>query len=335
MAQHIASKRSLGLSIAFTKRDGAETASDTLLPDRPVSLHPNLVTEVTDRSMPLPKNVQSLSVARRAWNGLRVDVSEFHCAGRVAHHLRYETESRLSAVLEEIGSPCEPRLREDQPCPIGYMPRHMHYAPAGMEMWGYSADTRYVKDATLTFDLKILRERLAIESNAAVTATPRLRFSDDRIWTLVKLLSDAVNDPDPSMQLYGDGLTAAITARLFAGPSEPGGIAKGLPSSQLQRVVEYLDAHLPRHVELAQLAALAGLSQSHFSRAFKASTGMAPYRWQLDARIRRAQTLLIDTSASLEDVAEATGFADAVHFGRTFRKLTGATPAAWRRDRTS
>lgn len=62
---------------------------------------------------------------------------------------------------------------------------------------------------------------------------------------------------------------------------------------------------------------------------------MAPYRWQLDARIRRAQAQLIDTHASLDQVAEATGFADVVHFGRTFRKLTGATPAAWRRDRKS
>jgi transcriptional regulator GlxA family with amidase domain len=43
--------------------------------------------------------------------------------------------------------------------------------------------------------------------------------------------------------------------------------------------------------------------------------------------------LLIDTRASLDQVAETTGFADAVHFGRTFRKITGATPAAWRRDR--
>jgi AraC family transcriptional regulator len=108
-----------------------------------------------------------------------------------------------------------------------------------------------------------------------------------------------------------------------------------LAPGQLQRVVEYLDAHLPKRVDLAHLAALAGLSQSHFSRAFKASTGMAPYRWQLDARILRAQALLIGTSASLDDVAEATGFADAVHFGRTFRKLAGATPAAWRHDRKS
>lgn len=287
----------------------------------------------TDRLNSLPENVLSLSVARRAWNGVQVDIAEFHCAGRVSHRLRYETEARLSVVLEEVGSHCEPRLREDQPCPIGYMPRHMHFAPAGMEMWGYSADARFVKDATLTFDVAVLDQRLATELHAGATATPRLRFSDDRIWTLARLLADAVNDPDPSAQLYGDGLTAAIVARLFADPPQPGANARGLAPWQLRRVVEYLDTQLPKRVELAHLAALAGLSQSHFSRAFKASTGVAPYRWQLDARIRRAQALLIDTRAPLDEVAEATGFADAVHLGRTFRKLTGATPAAWRHDR--
>ena len=33
------------MSVAFTKEDSAETASETLLPDRPISPHPNLVTE--------------------------------------------------------------------------------------------------------------------------------------------------------------------------------------------------------------------------------------------------------------------------------------------------
>ena len=220
----------------------------------------------TDRLTPLPENVLSLSVARRAWNGVGVDISEFHCAGRVVHHLRYESETRLSVLLEEVGSPCEPRLREDQPCPIGYIPRHMHFAPAGMEMWGYSADTRFVKDATLAFDVAVLRQRLTTEFDADATTTPRLRFSDDRLWTLVTLLSDAVNDPDPSTQLYGDGLTVAIAARLFAEPLEPGADAKGLAPGQLQRVVEYLDAQLPKRVDLAHLADLAGLSQSHFDR---------------------------------------------------------------------
>lgn len=283
----------------------------------------------------MPENVLSLSVSRRAWNGMSVGISEWRASGMVAHQFPNTAETRLVALLEEVGSPCEPRLSENRPCATGYTPRHMDFAPAGMEMWGYSADVRFVKDATLTFDLAVLGERMASRFDSRTVSTPRLRFSDDRIWPLVKLLADAVNDPDPTAQLYGDGLTVAIAARLFAHPPEPGVDSGGLAPWQLRQVIEYLDAQLPKRVELAELAALAGLSQSHFSRAFKASTGMAPYRWQLDARIRRAQALLIDTRASLDQVAEATGFADAVHFGRTFRKLTQATPAAWRRDRQS
>lgn len=283
----------------------------------------------------MPENVQSLSVSRRAWNGMSVGVSEWRASGMVVHQFPNTTETRLVTLLEEVGSPCEPRLRENQPCAIGYTPQHMDFAPAGMEMWGYSAGVRFVKDATLIFDPAVLSERMATRFDDAVVSTPRLRFSDDRIWPLVKLLADAVNDPDPAAQLYGDGLTVSIAARLFAHPLEPGADSKGLAPWQLRKVIDYLDAQLPKRIELAELAALAGLSQSHFSRAFKASTSMAPYRWQLDTRIRRAQALLIDTHASLDQVAEATGFADAVHFGRTFRKFTLMTPAAWRRDRKS
>jgi AraC family transcriptional regulator len=275
----------------------------------------------------------SLSVARRSWNGVSLDVISSHCAGRVAHHLCYESHTRLAALLEEVGSPCEPRLREDEPCPMPYVPHHLYFAPAGMEVWGYSADMRFVRDAVLTFDLTVVGERLEQTLGRDLGATPRLRFADDRLWTLIKLLSDVVDDRDPSSQLYGDGLTAAILARLTSQPKPPDRHVSGLAPWQLRRVLEYLDTHLSQRVELATLAALVGLSQSHFSHAFKVSTGVAPYRWQLEARIRRAQRLLLETRAGLEQVAEATGFADAVHFGRTFRRVTGTPPAAWRHER--
>ena len=278
----------------------------------------------------MPENMLDASVSHRAWNGLGVDVTHFRCAGRVIHQLSNDTAPKLSVVLEHIGD-VEPRLREDKPCPIGYIPKHMVYIPAGMEVWGYGADVRYVKDAMLTFDIADMSERMATRFDATIVATPRLRFAEDNIWALVKLLAEAVDDPDPSMQLYGDGLTAAISARLFSSAAKQAKDAGGLAPWQLRRVLEYLDAHLPDHVALADLALLSGLSQWHFSRAFKASTGMAPYRWQLEARTRRAQHLLLDTQASLETIAAATGFADAVHLGRTFRKIVGMTPAAWRK----
>ena len=162
-----------------------------------------------------------------------------------------------------------------------------------------------------------------------------MRFTDDGMHALLGLLVDAVSDPDPSAQLYGDALVSAIAVRLFRSHQSPAKRTAKLSPLQLNDALGYLETKLPSRVELATLANLAGLSQSHYHRAFKASTGLAPYAWQLQARIERAKALLLDTRGSLEDVAEATGFADAVHFGRTFRKLTGATPSAWRRDRLS
>jgi AraC-like DNA-binding protein len=280
----------------------------------------------------LPENVLSIALSGRSWSGIRLDVAGFHCAGPVVHALNHAQSTRLSVVLEEVGGQCEPRLSPNRPNPIDHLPRHMHLAPAGLETWGYTAGVRYVKDATLSFDLPKLSERLQIDFGTA--PAPRLRFADDRLWTLVRLLAEVVDDPDPSTQLYGDGLATAIAARLLATSANacPAG-ASALAPWRLKRVIDYLEAHLPERVELAQLAALAGLSPWYFSRAFKASTGMSPYQWQLDARIRRAQAHLLHTDATLEQVADATGFADAVHLGRTFRKLVGVGPGSWRRDR--
>jgi transcription elongation GreA/GreB family factor len=59
--------------VAFTKEDSAETASETLLPDRPVSPHPNLVTEAGLKALEL-----QLCQAREAYEAAQKieDVNE-------------------------------------------------------------------------------------------------------------------------------------------------------------------------------------------------------------------------------------------------------------------
>ena len=61
------------MSVAFTKEDSAETASETLLPDRPVSPHPNLVTEAGLKALEL-----QLQQAREAFESAQKieDVNE-------------------------------------------------------------------------------------------------------------------------------------------------------------------------------------------------------------------------------------------------------------------
>jgi transcription elongation GreA/GreB family factor len=61
------------LSVAFTKEDSAETASETLLPDRPISPHPNLVTATGLKALEL--HLQQAREAFEATNSIE-DVNE-------------------------------------------------------------------------------------------------------------------------------------------------------------------------------------------------------------------------------------------------------------------
>jgi AraC-like DNA-binding protein len=60
----------------------------------------------------------------------------------------------------------------------------------------------------------------------------------------------------------------------------------------------------------------AGLSRSHFSRAFKQSTDTAPRVYLMHKRLERACKLLVDTDLLLVEIALACGFSDQSHFCR-------------------
>jgi AraC-like DNA-binding protein len=102
---------------------------------------------------------------------------------------------------------------------------------------------------------------------------------------------------------------------------------------QIRRVTDYFSAHLADDIQLQTASDLVRLSRSHFSRAFKNSTGLAPHQWLLQARIARAKQLMLETDLPLAQIAIGTGFADQAHFTRTFGRAAGQSPRAWQRAR--
>lgn len=104
-----------------------------------------------------------------------------------------------------------------------------------------------------------------------------------------------------------------------------------LAPAAVDRVVEVVEAGLHDTLTLDDLAAAVRLSPFHFSRAFRASTGMAPYALVTSRRMDRARLLLSTTRYSVDEVAARVAFGNVSHFRRTFRRHHGVPPSALRR----
>ena len=106
-----------------------------------------------------------------------------------------------------------------------------------------------------------------------------------------------------------------------------------LEERRLQRVLDFIETHLESEITVAQLAAAARLSEYHFSRAFKATTGRSPYGYVSDRRMSHAKWLLAETDRGLADIADACRFSSPGNFSRAFQRATGVSPAKFRQTR--
>lgn len=95
----------------------------------------------------------------------------------------------------------------------------------------------------------------------------------------------------------------------------------------LRRARDYADRHYAEPLDLAALAAVAGLSKFHFQRLFKATYGVTPAAHVSQRRVERAQDLLRATNLTVTEVCFAVGFSSLGSFSSRFRELVGETPS--------
>jgi AraC-like DNA-binding protein len=146
-----------------------------------------------------------------------------------------------------------------------------------------------------------------------------------------------VTPPESALGAQRSGTSAAlhthppVNALASLRQQAPAAQARGgLPPGAMRRVREYVDAHLGESMDLAELAAIAGLSVFHFARQFKQSAGVTPHSYLVQRRIERAQDMLARTDLALSEIAVAAGFSDQSHLARHFRQLLGTTPREFR-----
>jgi AraC-like DNA-binding protein len=189
-------------------------------------------------------------------------------------------------------------------------------------------------DAEIVFgDFEFLSKLMNLDCARGAVSQPKLVLVTD-------LDADATQDAATlervdswlSIQCDEDELfDTVVRLRDHAPPSRAGRPALGgLAPGGLRRVRDAIDERLASGFTLRELAAIAGLSEGHFARAFKQSVGLPPHRYLMRRRVHAAAEMIQRTQTSLSEISLDVGFADQSHFTRTFAREMGETPSAFR-----
>jgi AraC-like DNA-binding protein len=282
-----------------------------------------------------PPGFRKIEVFNRTWNGIDIRyVEKYPALGQSWADMRSHSPSVL-VRLAQRGGVCEPRFRPDRPILRSRSdPGFFNWIPAGEQVWCFSDGAHFLRDLQLSFTPENLLTIIGDEFDLSKLCEPRLMVYDHRVLTCSRMMADLCVEATAQDQLYGESMTVALVAALVAAVTrakEPASTITLAPW-QLRMAKDYLQQNFARDISLDELANLTNLSKSHFARAFRGSTGLAPYRWVLQLRVERAKALLRKRNTPIAVVAAHVGFADQSHLTKTFRRFTGTTPRRWREE---
>jgi len=170
-----------------------------------------------------------------------------------------------------------------------------------------------------------------------VAIRPQLHLRDPRIEHVGWAVNAELETPEPLGRLYGESLGLALAAHVLRayGPTRSIATDARLPQRRLTRVLDFVRTNIASDLSMSELAAVAGVSPSHFKTLFKQSVGMPVHQYVIRRRVEYAVELLQNDRSVLADVALQAGFANQSHLARCMRATLGITPGTLRRTLSS
>ena len=103
-------------------------------------------------------------------------------------------------------------------------------------------------------------------------------------------------------------------------------------SRRVQKVKNFIDQNYRYEIRLPQVAEIAGMSPSAFSRFFKLHTGRNLSEYIIDLRLGYASRMLVDSTHSIAEISFHCGFNNLSNFNRIFKKRKGCSPSEFREN---
>ena len=264
-----------------------------------------------------------------SWNGVRVHRAQV-LPGRML-----EQANSFHEVNVNLGG----RLTTEKISASGKLVRtkgsagNLCVTPAGQLIGAFWEKT--LDNLGISFDPSFVRQT-AVENrfNPSFEFAEIYKKEDSLIQHIgLALLAEAESET-PAGRLYAESLIQTLTLHLLKNYStanlKPENAHGGLSGYRLRRVTEFINANLEEDLSLTEIAAVSDLSQYHFARAFRTSTGLTPQQYLMRQRIERAKELLAKDDLPIVEISLRTGFKNQSHFTTLFRKLTKFTPKTWR-----
>jgi len=167
------------------------------------------------------------------------------------------------------------------------------------------------------------------------TVSPRMPNAlshDDSVLQQV-ILGVAAKLREGAPEIYAESAAQFLTMHMLVGHAgHQIKKARTRDEARMQRVCDYMHAHLAEEVSLQDLAKVAYLSRFHLIRMFKQTYGATPYQRLTRLRTQRAQRLLATSDTPITQIALDCGFTNQTHFAAAFRRLVGLSPRAYRQS---
>jgi len=158
----------------------------------------------------------------------------------------------------------------------------------------------------------------------------RFQVRDTQLENIGWALNEEMKCGYPCGQLYFDSLAVAVATRLICYHSSKSidmkRPNKRLSDRRLRQVFDHIEDNLAENISLGDLAAVVGLSVSHFKVLFREAVGLSPHQYLIRRRVERAKNLLGEGKLSISQIATESGFAHQSHLARHMHRVLGVAP---------
>lgn len=272
----------------------------------------------------------------RPWRNLCAELRS-HGQGEIAP----PQPTQLEITMIVRGSGCVVRRRSERWQQNVARDRTVWFCPIGVqeEEINLSADIPEVLHLYLPRDqFARLRDVDGLASASPMQIDYLAGVEDELVRQICFRILQEVLHETAGGQMLVESLAQSLAAHLAASYSSaslrlPRPERAGLDARRLDRVIDFMNAHIATAISVGDLADVACLSRHHFSRAFQAATGLPPHRYMSELRLDRARRMLSETDTPISRISEDCQFSSQAAFSRAFLRGTGTTPSEYRRER--